>query len=147
MQHQTAAWGNFEAIALDLNFIPTYLTLPEGLFVLCAKTHTYTHRTLHHHFTHDGTQPVNSSYGAVLSVAIISGRPNWPRMSPDSALWGLYEERIPASSTYFPSCFLLCPQTSNDTAPSVQYDTAGRDQISSQRILKHSPVMASRPLI
>ena len=75
MQHQTAACGNLKAVALDFNFIPTYLTLPEALFALCADAHTHrdAHTPLHHHFTHDGMQPVNSPHGAVLSAAIISG--------------------------------------------------------------------------
>lgn len=69
MQHQTAACGAFKGHCFRrFYFIPTYLTLPEGLFVLPASTRT---QALHHHFTHDGTQPVNSPRGAVLSVAII----------------------------------------------------------------------------
>lgn len=33
MQYHKAVCSNVKAIALDLNFIPTYLTLPKALFV------------------------------------------------------------------------------------------------------------------
>lgn len=60
-----------KAIASDVLF-HSVVPDPARGFVCSACKHTHTHTpALHHHFTHDGAQPVNSPCGAVLSVAII----------------------------------------------------------------------------
>lgn len=114
----TTAFGNFKAIALDLNLIQAYMAQPK-VFIVWTHTHTC-------------ISPIraacNCPHGEVLYSALIIYSAKLP-LSPGWAPWGLYNRDIALRNyhrTHIPvwSCYCITSLTYLHNVWQTSFDTA-----------------------